>query len=93
MLRILGLAAITAILLLGVSANAWADEYGERFYAETPRGMADFTVPEETGDIALDDMAADLQDIMPAAGEEATEEAIVDEQEQVTQEPAEETEE
>ncbi len=71
MLRTLGLLSTATVLLFCFSQNASADEYGERFYNNTPAGMAEFTLPDETVDIAMDDAAADLQDIMPAAGEEA----------------------
>ncbi|MDH5722892.1 MAG: hypothetical protein OEY94_06190 [Alphaproteobacteria bacterium] len=48
-----------------------ADEFGSRFTGETPAGMAEGTYePEETPAVAMDDPAEDLQDIMPAAGEE-----------------------
>ncbi|MGH1403961.1 MAG: hypothetical protein ACRBDL_06935 [Alphaproteobacteria bacterium] len=47
-----------------------ADEYGDRFYNQTPKGLADYTVEEDSmPNIAMDDMAADLQEIMPAAGD------------------------
>ncbi len=50
---------------------AQADEYGERFYNQAPKGLGDFSSAEtETPDIAMDDAAQDLQDVMPAAGEE-----------------------
>ena len=72
MLRTLGLLSTATVLLFCFSQNASADEYGERFYNNTPAGMAEYTVPSyETPDIAMDDVAADLQDIMPAAGEKA----------------------
>ncbi len=61
----------TAIAILGVMAfgiTAHADDFGPRFSETTPPGLADYTV-EETPDIAMDDLAKDLQDIMPAAGE------------------------
>ncbi len=50
---------------------ASANEFGDMFYNQTPAGMADYTAPEtESSDIAMDEMAKDMQDIMPAAGEE-----------------------
>lgn len=66
---------LTAMTILGVislSFSAHADDFGPRFDDTTPPGLADYTV-EETPDIAMDDMAKDLQDIMPAAGEEEPE--------------------
>jgi len=71
MLRTLGFLFSVTILFFGFSNYASADDYGERFYNQTPTGMADFTLPDETVDIAMDDIAEDLQDIMPAAGEQA----------------------
>ncbi len=67
---ILGLAVF--FIGIGLSAPTFAaDEYGERFYNQTPQGMADYTAEEEEiPAIAMDDVAADLQEIMPAAGEE-----------------------
>ncbi len=48
-----------------------ADEFGERFSNKAPSGLGDYTAEEtEFPDIAMDDMAEALQDIMPAAGEE-----------------------
>jgi len=69
---------ISAILLIFgimVSAqNVRADEFGERFYNQTPKGMADYTVPQdEDADIAMDEAAQQMQDIMPAAGDEEEE--------------------
>lgn len=61
-------------LLLGcffASTYVYADEYGDRFYSETPRGMQDFTVEEEPAiAMDMDEAAKELRDIMPAAGEE-----------------------
>jgi hypothetical protein len=72
MLRIFGFLSAVTIMFFCFSEKASADEYGERFYNNTPAGMAEYTVPpHETQDIAMDDMATDLQDIKPAAGEEA----------------------
>lgn len=71
MLRTLGFLLAATSLSFCFSEKVFADEYGERFYNNTPAGMAEYSVPsQETPDIAMDDMASDLQDIMPAAGEE-----------------------
>ncbi len=79
MLRITGYLSIATILVICFSQYASADEYGARFYNNTPAGMAEFTLPSETVDIAMDDVnssdnmdniASNLQNIMPAAGEE-----------------------
>jgi|GEM_PF-2384487 len=70
MLRTFGLLLTATVLFFALSKNASADEYGERFYNHTPSGMAEYTVPSyETPDIAMDDTAEDLQNIMPAAGD------------------------
>ena len=70
---------VSMALCLG-SITSHADEYGERFYNQTPKGMADFTAnPHEIPDIAMDEIADSLQDIMPAAGDESTD-VPVDEQ-------------
>lgn len=51
--------------------NALADDFGERFTGETPAGLAEGTYePEEAPAVAQDSTAEDLQDIMPAAGDE-----------------------
>lgn len=49
-----------------------AEEFGEYFYDQTPSGMAEFTVESEP-DIAMDEIAQDLEQIMPASGEEKDE--------------------
>lgn len=49
---------------------ASADEFGERFSNKAPSGLGDYTAEEtEFPDIAMDEMAEELQNIMPAAGE------------------------
>ncbi len=59
---------------------AFADEFGDRFYNQAPSGLGDYTAPEdEFPDIAMDDIARSLQDIMPAAGEEESPEVIKEE--------------
>ncbi len=52
------------------SLPSYADDFGERFYNQTPRGMADHTIEDSIPSIAMDDMAADLQNIIPAAGDD-----------------------
>ncbi|MCK5373855.1 MAG: hypothetical protein KAJ40_01080 [Alphaproteobacteria bacterium] len=70
MLHYITLGFVTITLLFVTSIVAQADEYGERFYNHTPAGMAEYTVPSsEFPDIAMDDIASELQDIMPTAGE------------------------
>ncbi len=62
------------VLMIGASApvTAFADEFGERFYSKAPSGLGDYTAEEndEIPDIAMDDIAKSLQDIMPASGDE-----------------------
>ncbi len=72
------------IILLAVTLGialpniALADDFGARFYNQAPKGLGDYTAPEsEIPDIAMDDMAEDLQNIMPAAGEEENAEAVI----------------
>jgi len=66
----------TFLLLLSLLASftttaSLADEFGDRFYNEPPKGLGDFTADShEIPDIAMDDAAQDVQDIMPAAGDE-----------------------
>lgn len=63
--------AIFTILVSLTSGIAMADEFGERFYNQAPQALGDYTMDaSEIPDIAMDDMAQDLQNIMPAAGEE-----------------------
>lgn len=59
-------------VMLFLTTNALADDFGSRFNNQTPAGLAEYTV-EETPDIAMDEMATDLNDIMTAAGEEEPE--------------------
>ena len=65
---------IVTMLITGIivfAQDVRADEFGERFYNQTPAGMAEYTAPEnETSDIAMDEWAEDLQNITPASGEE-----------------------
>ena len=61
--------------------SASADEFGERFSNKAPSGLGDYTAEEtEFPDIAMDEMAAELQNIMPAAGEAVEEEAVSEEE-------------
>ncbi len=54
-----------------VFADQIDDEFGARFYNKAPAGLGDYTAPEdEFPDIAMDDIANSLQNIMPAAGDE-----------------------
>ncbi|MFP4097340.1 MAG: hypothetical protein ACLFP8_02890 [Alphaproteobacteria bacterium] len=78
--------ATVLVILLATKANA--DEYGQRFHNETPPGMAEYTVPE-TPEIAMDDKAEDLQDIMPAAGDKEESQENTTSEEKPAQEPAE----
>lgn len=66
---------ISAVMLMFMPLIAHADEFGERFYGEAPAGLGDFTAPAtQTQDIAQDETTAEeLQEIMPAAGEEEPE--------------------
>ncbi len=53
-------------------SGVFAHDFGESFYNETPLGLAEYSVDDaETQDIAMDDIAKELGNIMPAAGEEA----------------------
>ncbi len=64
---------ILAVTSLTLFANTvMADEFGERFYSHTPVGLGDYTASEsEISDIAMDEIAKDLQLIMPASGEDS----------------------
>lgn len=67
--------AVMAVIVGGFAGVALADEFGERFYNHAPEALGDFTsthteMPEIAKDDAMDSLAKDLQDIMPAAGEE-----------------------
>lgn len=71
---------IFSIAVLGfvpVSAQA-EDAYGERFANTTPPGLKEHTAPE-LPQIAMDEIARDLQDVMPAAGEAEDEEMTSEE--------------
>lgn len=68
--RFLSIAVFSIILSSATFHAAIADEFGDRFYNQTPPGLADGTgEAEEIPDIAMDDAAQDMQNIMPAAGE------------------------
>ncbi len=66
---------VLSVIVIGgfVSSIAHADEFGERFYNQAPQGLGEFTADNMDFDIefiSMDDIAASLQDIMPAAGGE-----------------------
>ena len=64
---------------------AVADEFGERFHAQTPSGLGEYTAMDsEIPDITMDDVAKTLQDIMPAAGDEEVERESTDDASIVT---------
>lgn len=51
-----------------------ADEYGSRFYEQTPAGMMPYTMADRDYQIAqIEEIARELQDVAPAAGEEISE--------------------
>ncbi len=61
------------IVISGFVPNgAHADEFGDRFYNQAPQGLGDYEMEEEAEIqfISMDDIAKNLQDIMPAAGDE-----------------------
>ena len=62
------------VMIVGgfVSNIALADEFGDRFYNQAPQGLGEYTMEEEIEIqfISMDDIAKNLQDIMPAAGDE-----------------------
>lgn len=60
---------LTVLGTVMLSSAAFADDFGPRFDEKTPPGLADYTVPEEAN-IAMDEAAEDLQNIIPASGEE-----------------------
>ncbi len=64
-------ALILAVTVYGLLPSfAFANEFGDYFYNKTPAGLGDYTTPEsEIPDIAMDEIAKDLQLIMPAAGD------------------------
>ena len=75
-LIILSLIALGTLVPHGA---AYADEFGERFYGQTPQGLGDFAAEEaEISDIATEDISEDLDNIMPAAGEEETNTDAID---------------
>ena len=77
MMRFITIYMIAMFMVLPHVASA--NEFGDMFYNQTPAGMADYTAPEtESSDIAMDEMAKDMQDIMPAAGEEEVSEKTED---------------
>jgi len=67
-------------ILAFVPTSVSADDFGERFYNNAPSSLGDFTSSgaEAFPDIAMDDAAQDLQEIMPAAGEEVVPEDVVE---------------
>jgi len=72
MQRYFTLISVATLFVCTYIQPVFADEYGERFYNHTPNGLAEYTVPaREIPDVAMDeDLANELQGIMPAAGEE-----------------------
>ena len=73
-MRLLAILVVMTVFY-AFSASVRADEFGARFYAQAPRGLGDYTAPEvAVQNVASDDkVAEDLQNIMPAAGEEEPE--------------------
>lgn len=67
---------VTLILAVSAAGASHADEFGERFYAKAPAALGDFTAqPVEIDAVAQEEQTAkDLQNIMPAAGEEENDE-------------------
>ena len=67
-------ALVLSVLLGFAPITATADDFGTRFNNKAPKGLGDYTAPEhEISDVAMDEAAKDLQDIMPASGEETEE--------------------
>ncbi len=74
---------LVAIALSTISFSAHADEFGARFFNQAPPGLGDFTADEhQIPDVAMDDAAQDMQNIMPAAGEEGEAERVQNEAEE-----------
>ncbi|MGH1456488.1 MAG: hypothetical protein ACRBDI_06885 [Alphaproteobacteria bacterium] len=74
--------AILTIFLVGtfsITAHAYDDGFGDRFYNSSPSALGEYTAEEETSqDIAMDEAAEGLQDIQPAAGTEEPDNEIED---------------
>ena len=69
-------ALFLSVLLGFAPITANADDFGARFGNQAPKGLGDYTAQDyEISDVAMDEAAKDLQDIMPASGEEVTEDA------------------
>ncbi len=55
------------------TSYAFDDGFGDRFYNQAPAALGEYEVEAEEAemqDIAMDDLASELQNIQPAAGEE-----------------------
>ena len=66
---IIGLFCVNA----STAAMAFDDGFGDRFYNQAPQALGDYTAEEtEIQDVAMDDIANDLQSIQPASGDEDT---------------------
>ena len=70
---ILTLALFTALSLSLQISTASADEFGDRFYNAAPAALGEDTQDASYDLLAEDDLAKALQNIAPAAGEEALE--------------------
>ena len=73
---------IVAMMAIGTTfpAQAFDDGFGDRFYNQSPAAFGEHTDEgHEVQDIAMDDIAIELQNIKPAAGDE--EEAVEAERE------------
>ena len=69
-LALLSLFVFSGFLPNSAAAEAFNDGFGDRFYSKAPAGLGDYTAEiTEIPDIAMDEMAEDLQKIMPAAGD------------------------
>lgn len=74
MIKIYVVTALAFISLLPLQARA-ADEFGNRFYGHAPAALGDYTA-KPAQDIAQDEeLAKELQNIMPAAGDEHADKA------------------
>ncbi len=65
---------LSAVLIMNASSQAaLADEFGDRFYSQTPTGLGEHTVIEtESPEVAMDNLAKEVQEISPASGESNT---------------------
>lgn len=65
-----GLVFSMMVVALSLPVAGLADDFGSRFLAQAPAALGEYTASDDVLIAQDDDIAQELQDIAPAAGEE-----------------------